>query len=293
MHRFILILLLLAGLTVQAQEDDLMSMLDVDDTPKEVTGSFKATRLVTGHTTRTLGKNTLDFVINHRFGAVNSGVDEFWGLDDAQIRLGLEYGITDRLMIGAGRSSFEKTVDGYVKYKVLVQKKNGLPITLTAFSSIAIKTGPNAFTDPDYDNQFSQRLAYTYQFLVARKFNSKLSVQVMPTLVHRNIVATRDEPNELVAVGVGGRYKLTQRASINVEYYPQLNNTAEYKDALSLGFDVETGGHVFQVHVTNSRAMIEKAFIGETQGNWSDGDLYFGFNISRSFALGSKKHKEW
>ncbi|WP_109830788.1 DUF5777 family beta-barrel protein [Reichenbachiella versicolor] len=291
MKKIVLALALFSAVSAYGQ-DDLMSMLDTKQESKEVTSTFKASRLVSGQTVRTLDKNTLDFVINHRFGAINSGVEEFWGLDDAQIRLGLEYGVTDDLMVGIGRSSYEKTVDGYLKYKILSQQTSGVPVTVTGFASMAIKTDKDAFADPDYDYSFSQKTSYAYQLLVARKFNSKLSLQLMPTLIHRNLVVTANDSNDVVALGVGGRYKFTPRVSFNVEYYPQFNNTDDYTDALSLGVDIETGGHVFQLHVSNSRAMIEKGFVAETTGEWGEGDLFFGFNISRSFALGKKK-KDW
>ena len=271
-------------------QDDLMAMMQSTDTePTEVSSTFKAIRLVNGHTTRTLSARTLDAVINHRFGSVEGGVDEFWGLDDAQIRLGLEYGATDRLTIGAARSSFENVVDTYLKYKLLAQKTSGTPITITAFVSSAIKTGSEAFLDQDYEYSLTQRLHYTSQLLISHKVDSKLSLQIMPSWVHSNLVQNAQEPNDILATGVGGRYKLTPRVSFNAEYYPTLNSDDRYTDSFAFGFDIETGGHVFQLHLTNSRAMIEEGFIASNTGAWNDGDIHFGFNISRSFDLSRKK----
>ncbi|MFY0627295.1 MAG: hypothetical protein JXR07_13425 [Reichenbachiella sp.] len=279
---------------VQAQED-LMSLLEESTTTStsyEVTSTWKGMRLISGHTTRMLNPGIMDVVISHRFGRINDGVEEFYGLDNSQIRLGLEFGITKWMNFGFGRSSHDKVVDGFFKFKILTQKEdNSMPITLNGFTSLAIKTGDGAFSNPEFDNQFSQRLYYSYQLLIARKFNSRLSLQVMPSLIHRNTVRTVEEPNDVIAIGVGGRYKVTNRMSINAEYYPQLNSVETYTNALSFGVDIETGGHIFQIHVSNSRAMIESGFIAETTGLWSEGDLHIGFNISRSFDLKAGKEK--
>lgn len=272
-------------------QDDLMSLLEEssEDEPVEVTSIWKGMRLISGHTSRVLNPGVMDFVISHRFGRVNGYIDEFYGLDDSQIRLGLEYGIVKGLNVGIGRSSDQKVVDSYLKYQFLSQKTNGMPLTMTAFSSIAIKTGDGAFSDPEFDNEFSQRLYYSSQLLIARKISSRLSLQLTPSFVHRNTTRTIEDSNDIFALGVGGRFKLTNRTSLNVEYYPQFNKTEEFTDAFSVGFDIETGGHVFQLHVTNSRGMIEQAFITETNGEWGKGDLHMGFNVARSFNLGAKK----
>ncbi|MEO9804052.1 MAG: DUF5777 family beta-barrel protein [Reichenbachiella sp.] len=289
--KFILSALLLFAFPSFAQED-LMSLIDDDEKTQTVESTFKSTRLISGQTTETRSAGILDFVISHRFGRVNEGIEQFYGLDDSQIRLGLDYGITDKLNIGIGRSSFQKIVDGMIKYKVLTQQTGtkSVPISLVAFASLAIKTGSGAFSNPNADNPFGDRLYYTFQALVSRKFNTNFSLQLMPTFVHRNLVPSSAYPNDIIAFGVGGRYKITKRIAINAEYFPQLTEkaTGTY-DALSFGVDIETGGHVFQVHITNSRSMIEQGFVSETTGNWGDGDIHIGFNISRVFDLSPNK----
>ncbi|WP_242919869.1 DUF5777 family beta-barrel protein [Pontibacter liquoris] len=292
-----LILSLLLGLALRAQaQDDLLALAQAQDSLKadQVASTFKGTRLVNGHTVETEGKGELLFLISHRFGTLNSGSYNFFGLDQATIRLGLEYGLTDQLTVGIGRSSLEKTYDGFLKFRLLQQKApgGGMPLSLTLFTSTAIRTlkGQTADT-PD---PFTSRLTYTHQLLMARRFNEKFSLQLAPTLVHRNLVATRAEENNVYALGAGGRYKLTKHTSFNAEYYYLLPGpTADnFRNTLSLGFDVETGGHVFQLIFTNAQGMIEKLFIPQTTGSWSNGDIYFGFNISRSFSLGGKKSWE-
>ena len=278
-------------------QDDLMKMLDNEtkDQTTFTTATFKGTRLINGQTIETVGRNHLNFWISHRFGAINSGfIENFFGLDEARIRLGLEYGITDKLTVGIGRSSQEKMYDFYGKYKLLRQS-NSMPVTLTLYGSNALSTVATGSPLESgtvmkyYDNL--ERMTYTGQILLARKFSERFSLQIMPTILHFNRAETIDTPNNMVALGVGGRMKLSKRISISGEYYyADFNRPANsnYYNSLALGFDIETGGHVFQLHFTNSRGMIERQFIAQTTKQWSDGGIFYGFNIARSFSLDKK-----
>ncbi|WP_242693077.1 DUF5777 family beta-barrel protein [Sabulibacter ruber] len=274
-------------------QEDLLKLAQADDTLQtdKVTATFKTTRLINGHSVETNGAGTLLFLISHRFGTLNSGAYNFWGLDQSTIRLALEYGVTDRFTLGVGRSSLEKTFDGFLKYKLLQQQTNGFPVTVTAFTSAALKT--LEWPDEEKAYVFAHRLTYAYQLLIARKFSERFSLQVAPTMVHRNLVETGfGEPN-VYAVGAGGRFKLSKRTSFNAEYFYLLEGASDqFENSLSLGFDIETGGHVFQLMFTNSQGMIEKFFIPRNAGGWSSGDIYFGFNISRVFNLGKDK-RDW
>ncbi|MEY3397947.1 MAG: hypothetical protein RL220_541 [Bacteroidota bacterium] len=286
-----IMLLAVPFLSHAQDEPSLMDLLGEDEEINFASYTFKSTRVINGHSVENAAHGVLDFRISHRFGAINGGINEFFGLDGATIRLGLEYGVTDRLMVGLGRSSLNKTVDGFAKFKILRQSSGGrnMPVSVSAFSSVALQTVE--WADPDRENFFTSRLFYAHQLLIARKFNKSLSLQLTPTLVHRNLVATKAESNDVLAMGIGGRQKLTNRTSLNFEYFyvlpDQLADT--YRNSFSLGFDIETGGHVFQLHFTNSQGMIEKAFVAETDGNWLDGDIAFGFNISRVFTLHKPK----
>lgn len=254
--------------------------------------AFRDTRIVNGHSVETSAKGELKFVISHRFGSIKGGLEEFYGLDQATIRLGLDYGIWDRLTVGIGRSSNEKTLDGYAKWKVLEQTEEGsMPLSLTLFSSVAVRTLDIDVAEKEYP--FSSKFFYTYQALIARKFSDRLSLQLMPTLVHRNLVESREVSNDVLAFGAASRYQLTKMISWQVEYYYTLPDQllSVYQNSLSLGFDIETKSHVFQLHLSNSQGMIEKFFIGETRGDWGDGDIFFGFNISRNFQLGGRKYR--
>jgi hypothetical protein len=249
-----------------------------------------------GHSIERMPTGQLDFRISHRFGTINSGAYEFFGLDQSNMHFGLEYGITDWVMVGIGRGSYEKTFDGFVKFSVLRQSSGAktMPVSVSVFSSIAVNS--LKWTDPARTNYFSSRLSYASQILIARKISQTFSFQLTPSYVHRNLVPTELDPNDLFAVGAGGRMKLTRRISLNAEYYYVINANNTYMsqpiyNPLSVGFDIETGGHVFQLIFTNSLGMIEKAFIGETAGQWIHGDIHFGFNISRVFTLQSKPGK--
>jgi hypothetical protein len=282
-------LLVFALIPVKAQNIDQMLEEATGSETEYASATFKSTRIVTGHSIERMPAGQLDVRISHRFGEINSGIYNYFGLDEANMHFSLEYGITNWLMAGVGRGNYEKTYDGFLKFSLLRQSKGkrNMPVSLSYLATTSISTlrwdGPGTLN-------FWDRVSYVHQILVARKFNERLSVEVNPTYIHRNMVATEMDPNDMFAAGAGMRFKLTKRLSLNAEYYyviPPLNDYRSEKthNPLSLGVDIETGGHVFQIIVTNSVAMIEKGFIGETTGNWFDGGIHIGFNISRVFAL--------
>ena len=290
---FLALILSLISFGIFAQ-DDLMNIINQDST-KEInytTATFKSTRVMNGHSIERMVPGQLDVRISHRFGTLNSGGYNFFGLDQSNIHLGLEYGIFKWLMIGVGRSEFEKTYDGFAKFSILRQSSGAkvMPVSVSVVTSIALKT--LKFADQTRTNYFTSRLAYVTQILVARKINEAFSVQLTPSYLHRNLVATELDPNDIYALGAGARLKLSKRISLNGEYYyianPKTYMSQQIYNPLSLGFDIETGGHVFQLFFTNSLGMTEKQFIGATTGQWKKGDIHFGFNISRVFTL--KKH---
>jgi len=246
------------------------------------TATFKSTRIVNGHSIETIGKNNLDFRIAHRFGYVNSGVKNLFGLDEATMRIGLDYGLTNRLMIGLGRTTIDKELDAYVKYKLLRQSKGkcNMPISLTYFGGIYHYTKTTT-----EDINATNRTSYVNQLLIARKFNDAISFQLSPTWVHLNMVDLTKEDNDLFSLGISGRVKISKRVAITGDYYHQFNKLEGRTNSLSLGFDIETGGHVFQLHLTNSIGMNERHFITNTTGDWGDGGIRFGFNITRLFVL--------
>jgi len=199
------------------------------------------------------------------------------------MRLGFEYGITDVFDLGIGRSTYEKTYDGYLKWKFIRQQtEGGSPFTMVFFSSIAI--GTNETVD---EISTSDRIGYTFEFLISRKFGQKFSLQLMPGVVHLNAVPTALDNNDIYYTGIAFRYKLTPGLALTGEYYYRYNplQSVETYDAIGIGVDIETGGHVFQLHFTNARPTFEKGFITDTRDDFWDGDIRFGFNISRTFQL--------
>jgi hypothetical protein len=281
------------SILIPTDEEDLLSLLGGDEEQTYTTATFKTTRIINMHSVENAAAGVMDFRISHRFGFINTGAYDLFGLDQALMRIGFEYGITDRLMVGMGRSNVNKAYDSFLKYKILRQGsgKHNIPLSVSYFASAVCNTVK--WADPNRDNYFSSRMQYTHQLLIARKFNNDLSLQLTPTLVHKNLVPTLQDKNDILAMGFGGRYKLTQRFSVNGEYIYVLPNqiTSTFYNSLSLGVDIETGGHVFQLHLTNSTSMLEPGFITESVGQWKKGGIHFGFNVSRVFTVKDKREK--
>jgi hypothetical protein len=287
----IMIMAAAPGQAIAQEEQKLLSLLGREETTEYAAASFKTNRVINLHSLENTAAGIMDVKISHRFGFINGGIYELFGLDQSSIRIGIDYGISDRLTVGLGRSSYEKTYDGFIKYKFLRQSTGlrNVPVTAAILGTMAIQT--LKWADPNRENLFSSRIAYTTQLIVGRKFSNVVSLQFSPTWVHRNLVKTYEEKNDVFAFGFAGRVKLNKRLSINAEYiYVLPDQLAEqFRNSLSLGVDIETGGHVFQLHFTNSTSMIEKGFITETLGAWGKGEIHFGFNISRVFTVAKPK----
>ncbi len=278
----------------QEDEDNLLDLLGEEEpTTQYATASFKTTRIINSHSLENTDHGVLDVKISHRFGFLNTGYYEIFGLDQASIRLGLDYGLTKWLMVGVGRSTYEKTYDGFVKAKLLRQSSGArsMPVTVAILGTMSINT--LKWAQPERVNFSTSRYAYAFQAIIGRKLSEGLTIQLMPSMVHRNLVATVEDAHDIFAMGVGGRVKLSKRVAINLEYYYSLPDQMPEgnTNSLSVGFDIETGGHVFQLHFTNSTHMIEKGFITENTGNWLDGGVHFGFNVSRVFTIHTPKSK--
>ncbi len=271
-------------------QDDLLGELEKSEPPASefTTATFKGTRLVNGQTVETKTKGALEFIFAHRFGRVNGGIYELFGLDQAFVRIGLEYGLTDKLGVGFGRNSVDKTMDAYFRYKLLRQSSGAktFPVTVTAFGNMAIRTSPRK-EDADFDITLEDRISYTGQLLIARKFSSSLSVQLMPTFVHKNTIDGTIENNDQIALGLGGRIKVSKSIALTSEYYYRLNVSTNnpYYNPIGFGVDIETGGHVFQLVMTNAQGLTERAYLTETTGDFFDGDIHLGFNVTRTFQL--------
>ena len=280
------LLFLLSALNLNAQ-DDLLDLLGgelLEAGPVKAT--FKDTRIINSQSNETPAGGVLHFVIAHRFGQISDGPYELWGLDNASMRMAFDYGITDRIAVGLARNTYQKTYEANAKVRLIEQ--GAFPLSLTGYS--VMMCNGLRFSQAGVQNYFTSRLSYAHQLVIARKFNSEFSWALIPSCVHRNLVAETTDPHDQWIIGTGGRYKLNQRLSINAEYFARLNVPSgdPYVNSLSLGVDIETGGHVFQLHVTNSRGMFERAFLSETSGEWANGNLFFGFNLSRVFTVSER-----
>ncbi|MEI7982219.1 MAG: DUF5777 family beta-barrel protein [Bacteroidota bacterium] len=281
-------LALIAG-PVVAQEE-MLDLLKKDEKPaiNYTTATFKTTRVVIGHSSDNPPAGNLLFLITHHFGAINSGYENLFGLKQATIRLGLEYGVTSWLGFGVGLNTLNNTWDGFLKVKALRQSTGAkkMPVTLTIFASTAIYT--TKWTNPERKNYVTSRMSYATQLILARKFGERLSLQLAPTYVHVNLVPTPDDHNNIFSLGAGGRFKISKRVSINAEYYylfpKQIASTPAYS-SFSTGIDIETGGHVFQIFLTNSMGENMESIVTQTTGSWFNGNIYLGFNISRIFTV--------
>lgn len=265
-------------------QDDLLKEIDTISYANESeVATFKSLKIVNLESTKLAAKGDMYFVVAHRFGYLDKGFEDFFGLDEANTRLQFVYGLTNGVTIHASRSGFQKTYEFATKYRIFGQKKQGFPFEVVGFNSLAINTELEKTTLPKLE--FSDRLAYVNQILISRKFNDNLSLEIAPTHFHQNYVANNSQDNSQFALGLGGRYKFTKRWSFNVDYAAHLNRASNstFKNPLSIGFDLETGGHVFQMHFANTQAMHESGYLGNTSGSWNDGKIAFGFNLIRVF----------
>ncbi|HYF32834.1 MAG TPA: DUF5777 family beta-barrel protein [Chitinophagaceae bacterium] len=294
MKKFALALyMVMAAVAVHAQDEDLLKLVNDDTTAKKeyVNNAFKSSRVINGHSMEMIAKGNMDFRILHRFGLINSGAKNFFGLDQASMRMGFDFGLSTNLTVGVGRSTLDKELDGFVKWRLIRQSTGprSSPVSLVLVNGITVNTLP--WTDPNRDNKFSSRLGFYHQLIVGRKFSEAFSLQLSPTMVHRNLVPLANDENDAFALGIGSRLKLSRRIALVADYHYIISGLDKdiYHSPLSLGVDIETGGHVFQLHFSNAEGMNEKAFITNTVDRW--GDVRFGFNLSRMFVIKKPKVK--
>ncbi len=277
---------------IRAQDEDLLKLLGPEKPKKEIVkNAFKSPRVIMGQSVEFLRPGTMDFRILHRFGQLNQGYKNFFGLDQASMRMGFDFGILKNLQVGIGRSTFNKELDAYFKYAPFQQStgKGAFPVTIALVSGITM-TGTD-WADPSRKNFFTSRLGYFFQAVIGGKVTEGLSLQVTPTVIHKNLIKLASDSNNIYAAGIGGRLRLSRRISLTWDYFYVLNPLQDnkYQNPVGIGFDIETGGHVFQLHFTNATGMNEKAFITETTGNLLKGEIRFGFNLSRVFQIKKKK----
>ena len=265
------------------------------NTDKKQTGSqrvtaFKSTRIINAHSSEMLAPGTMDFRLLHRFGKLNQGVKQFFGLDQAAFRMAFDYGISRDVMVGIGRSTLGKELDAFLKVRLMQQTtgENERPLSLLLASGVLLRTGVSTdiYTP---DPTFIQRSSAYFQMIAARKFSDKFSFQLSPILLIRNRVYV-NEDNATFALGGGARYNVSRKIALTADYHNTIKGIAPgAKNPLSLGIDIETGGHVFQLHFSNSSGLSERAYLTETSDDFFKGDIRFGFNLSRIFYVNRRK----
>ena len=298
MRKFIYLISTLYLFNIVHAQEDLLQLLD-DELSKNgleteyVANTFKAVRLINSHTVELPAKNNLQFVIQHRFGRLDEGWRNFFGIDDADMRIGMEYGIFDWWAAGWGRSSQGGTFDFNTRIKFLRQSKGAkrIPLTMVWYSNMGIIS-----KEQPAETDMVHRLSYAHQLIIARKFTRDFSFQVMPTYSHQNLVPTSNDKNDIFSVGFGARYLITRSIGLNLEYFQPATKREDgelYIGSLSFGIDIETGGHVFQITLTNSRGMIEQIYIPNNTGHWWDKNIHLGFNINRNITFGKGEKKKY
>jgi hypothetical protein len=289
-----LLFFILFPLVIFSQENDLLSQIDTIDSNKTVQSAFKALKIANLESTKLAAKGDFYLMIAHRFGYVDNGFEDFFGIDNANTQIKFLYGVNEWMTLHIARSGFQKTYEVGGKFSLKQQETDGFPVAIVGFTSVAVNT---EFKESDYPNiTFENRLSYVMQALISRKFSENLSLQLSPTYFHENtlrdtynkegeIILPNPQDNSQFAIGMGGRYKFAKRWSVNIDYAAHLNRASEsiYKNPLAIGFDLETGGHVFQMLFTNAQAINEAGFLGQTSGDWSKGEIAFGFNLYRVF----------
>ncbi len=275
-------------------QEDLLSLVSKDKPKKErIKYAFKSPRVINGHSMEFLNPGTMDVRILHRFGPLDQGYKNFYGFDQANMRMGLDFGLLRNLMVGIGRSNVKKEVDGFIKFAPVMQSTGpgSFPVTLAIVAGSTLNTSP--WEEPSRKNFYTSRVAYYFQTIIGRKFSEAFTLQVSPTLLHLNLVPVQTQSNDIYALGVGARLKVSKRIAITGDYFYNFNGLQPNLtyNPLSVGLDIETGGHVFQLHFSNAVGMNERAFLMETSNSWEKKQMRFGFNLSRVFQIKKKKHK--
>jgi hypothetical protein len=293
----ILVILLISSLSPAFCQQDLLKLVPEDKPKKEhVSNAFKSTRVINAHSMEFLGRGVLDFRILHRFGPVNSGVNNLYGFDEAKTRLGLDYGLLKNLMLGIGRSTLGKELDGFIKFRPVWQSTGpgSFPFSIVIVSSMTLVPTAAPPSDTMKYQFYTSRLSFYNGIILGRKFSEAFSLQVTPEMVHRNLVDSVWQSNDVFSIGIGARLKLSKLIAFVVDYHYILYGLkpGTYANPLAIGFDIETGGHVFQLHFSNSQGMNESAYLTGTTDKWTGGGIRFGFNISRVFTIVKYKHPE-
>lgn len=281
--KILLLFLATASFTPIFAQDDLLNELDGEATPETYQQpAFKAMKIGNLQSTKVAEKGDLYMYVSHRFGTLKDGFETFFGFDNANTKIQMVYGLLKGVQIGVSRESLRKTFGGSAKVQIFKQSDK-FPLNIVGYGTMNYNTELKKSRYPflkDVD-----RLSYASQLLFSRRITNSFSLELAPTFVRQNLVLESFQDHDQFALGAGGRYKLTKRISFNVDYVYNFSRADKsiYKDPLTLGVDIETGGHIFQLLFANAQSTNEPGFISNAEGDWSDGNVFFGFNIVRVF----------
>lgn len=268
---------------LSGQDLDSLLNLTAEEPAGVVIEGFKGSKVGNGQSTNLPGNGELHMFIGHRFGKISGGFYEFFGLDQATMRMGFDYGINEWLAAGFGRSTLEKTWDLYIKSGIVGQKPGGAPISFTLFAAGSVNTLKNVY--PSGNDGFTDRLSVSFQGMVSRKFKN-FSLQLAPVYLHTFYDPRSSGSERQFSAGMAARLRLTRFLDLTAEYYAAIVKPSyDITNPFTLGLDIDTGGHLFQLVFTNAQAMFEKGLLSNTNGQWMAGDIYFGFNLVRTFYM--------
>jgi hypothetical protein len=283
MKSYISIIALLFISVYASAQDDLLNELEQDSkTQKFEQPAFKAMKIGNLQSTKIAAKGDLYLYVSHRFGSLEDGLSTFFGFDNANTKIQLVYGLFDGVQVGVSRESVRKTYAMSAKAKIKSQSDD-FPVNLAVYGTANINSELRKERFPFL--KFGDRLSYASQLLISRRITNSLSLELAPTFVRQNLVLEPFQDHNQIALGAGGRLKLSKRMSLNLDYVYNFNRHEDsiYKNPLTVGVDIETGGHIFQLLFSNAQSTNEPGFISNAEGDWTKGDVFFGFNIVRVF----------
>ncbi len=244
--------------------------------------AFEAMKIGNLQSTKVSEKGKVYMYVSHRFGSLKGGLGTFFGLDNASTKIELVYGVSNNFQIGLSRESLRRTYAGTAKWRFMKQSDK-MPLNLVGFATATINTQLDEERYPGI--VFADRLSFAYQLLASRRLHDRVSLELAPTFIRQNTVLTSVESHNQFALGIGGRFRITKLMSITIDYAYNFHRpeNSPYQDPLTIGLDIETGGHVFQLLFSNAQSSNEPGFMSLAEGDWSTGEIFFGFNIVRVF----------
>lgn len=282
-RKLLLILAYFSVVNLATAQNDLLSELISESSDNTFESpAFKAFKIGNLQSTKVAAKGDLYMYVSHRFGSLDKGVNTFYGLDEANTKIQMIYGVLDGFQIGLSRESLRKTYAGSSKLRLVAQGSK-FPLNVVAYGTVNINTQLSTIKYPKL--RYRDRFSYASQLLISRRLSKSVSLEIAPTFVRQNLVLEPFQKHEQMILAAGGRFKISKRSSINIDYAYNFSRheSSAFKDPLTIGLDIETGGHIFQLLFSNAQSTNEPGFLSNAEGDWSKREIFFGFNIVRVF----------